>query len=440
MEDPRIVSQKILLEFFTTKKRLSVITANIIASKSLKSKEINRIYALTRDVIRWKGRLDYWIDSALDRPLSTLDNSLKVLLRISVYELLMDDTVPDYAAIDSWVNIARKSIGEKVTGITNAILRSLSKIETSKPLNGIKSESVLAEWLCFPDWMIKRWISQFGKSSTRELCETFNEIHEYTIRIKYPESSMSEITHRCKEDGIKLCAAEASTRFFKVKAGFNLLAQHPLFLDGSISIQDRAAGIAVDLLNPVPGETILDVCGAPGTKALYIAELMEDTGRILASDPDSARVKLGITDMLRHKLKSIEWNVKDATKDEFELADGILIDAPCTGTGVIGKHPDIKWRRTMVNIHEMANIQLAILNHVSNYLKPGGRLVYSTCSLEPEENWNVINAFLKLSPKFELDMNTLDEHNHWVDSHGTLQTLPHRDKTDGMYAARLIKN
>jgi 16S rRNA (cytosine967-C5)-methyltransferase len=144
--------------------------------------------------------------------------------------------------------------------------------------------------------------------------------------------------------------------------------------------------------------------------------------------------------MLRHKLKSIEWNVKDATKDEFELADGILIDAPCTGTGVIGKHPDIKWRRTMVNIHEMANIQLAILNHVSNYLKPGGRLVYSTCSLEPEENWNVINAFLKLSPKFELDMNTLDEHNHWVDSHGTLQTLPHRDKTDGMYAARLIKN
>jgi 16S rRNA (cytosine967-C5)-methyltransferase len=117
-----------------------------------------------------------------------------------------------------------------------------------------------------------------------------------------------------------------------------------------------------------------------------------------------------------------------------------MIDAPCTGTGVIGKHPDIKWRRSVDNIAEMSELQLAILSHVSNFVKPDGRLVYSTCSLEPEENWNVVDAFLKLNPSFSLDLNKTEQQNQWADSHGTIQTLPHRDKTDGMYAARLIKN
>lgn len=438
MADPRLVSQKILIEFFKKKKPLNVIVAN--TSASLNSAEIQRIHALTRDVVRWKGRLDYWIDSALDRPISTLDPSLKILLRSAVFELMMDETVPDYAAINSWVKIARKSIGEKVTGITNAVLRSLSKIDASKPLSKSLSGNVLADWLSFPDWILKRWISTFGRDSAVELCESLNASHEYTIRVNTATLSMEEIIERCEEDGIQLNQIISSSQFFKVKSGFSTLRRHPLFLDGSISIQDRAAGIAVELLDPKPGEIVLDVCAAPGTKALYMAEMMKDSGRILASDSDSTRVELGKNDLARHGSKSIEWETKNAITDDYEMADAVLIDAPCTGTGVIAKHPDIKWRQAEKNISEMSILQLDILKHVSTFVKPGGRLVYSTCSLEPEENWKVVEAFLKLNPTFSMDMKLNGLQNQWADSHGTIQTLPHRDKTDGMFAARMMKS
>lgn len=440
MEDPRILSQSILNEFFESKRSLNIITAAAASSGNLDTNAVQRTLALSRDVVRWKGRLDYWIDSVLDRPIAKLDGKLKILLRSAAFELLMDDKVPDYAAIDSWVKIARQSIGEKVTGITNAVLRSLTKIDPSKPLNDSLSDRQLADWLSFPHWLVEKWIASHGKDTAISICNALNEPYRHTVRI-YPKSlSTDEIISQCSNDGIQFDPIDSSERFFIVTSGFSALKKHELFLTGHISVQDRAAGLAVELLDPKPGETVLDVCAAPGTKAVYLAERMQGTGKILASDSNPKRAALGQNDLERHGFSIIDWSVRDAAADTFETADAILVDAPCTGTGVIGKHPDIKWRRTEKNVTEMADLQIRILKHISDFVKPGGRLVYSTCSLEPEENWNVVDAFLKLNPSFTLEMNTDDMNTSWIDKHGTLQTLPQRDNLDGMYAAKMIRS
>jgi len=441
MEDPRILSQSILNEFFETKKSLNKIYAEAAADSNLNGSELKRTLAISRDVVRWKGRLDYWIDSALDRPIAKLDGKLKILLRSAAFELLMDDKVPDYAAIDSWVKIARHSIGEKVTGITNAVLRSLSNIDSSKPLNDSLSDRQLADWLSFPHWLVEKWIASHGEETAISMCNALNEPYRHTVRI-YPKSlSADEIISQCSNDGIQFDPIDSSDRFFIVTSGFSSLKKHELFLTGHISIQDRAAGMAVELLDPKPGETVLDVCAAPGTKAVYLAERMQGNGKIFASDVNEDRVSLGEKDIARHGFDSIDWSVKDAVKDAFETADAVLVDAPCTGTGVIGKHPDIKWRRTEKNISEMADLQIRMLKHIADFVKPGGRLVYSTCSLEPEENWNVVDAFLKLNPSFTLEMNIDDDmQKSWKDRHGTIQTLPNMPQLDGMYAARMKKS
>jgi 16S rRNA (cytosine967-C5)-methyltransferase len=185
-------------------------------------------------------------------------------------------------------------------------------------------------------------------------------------------------------------------------------------------------------LAPIQGETILDVCAAPGTKAIYIAELMDGKGELYISDNNTDR--LG---KLETNFKNSVIDVKDASKDNFPMADAILIDAPCSGTGVIGKKPDIRWRRSMSNIQEFVELQKSIINHMSQFLKPGGRMVYSTCSIEPEENWGVVDAFLKLKGNYFIDMETNDVSDSWLDERGALIPFPPKSNTDGMFAVRL---
>ena len=193
------------------------------------------------------------------------------------------------------------------------------------------------------------------------------------------------------------------------------------------------------MLEPKTGDTVLDVCAAPGTKSLMIAEMVESDGNVLSSDKDDIRVKMGILDIKRHQMQNIHWSVLDALKDNFPPSKKILVDAPCTGTGVIGRRPDIKWRRQLGDVIAMADLQLSILNHVSRYLLSGGTIVYATCSLEPEENWEVVERFLNSNRKFKLIPPNSNIPKRWVNKNGCLMTFPAYHDTDGMFAAKLFK-
>ena len=227
--------------------------------------------------------------------------------------------------------------------------------------------------------------------------------------------------------------------FFKVVLGQKNILDNNLFQDGIISIQDPAAGAVVELINPQKNDFILDVCAAPGTKSLFMAQRVGQGGRIFACDNSQKRIDKALKDKSRHRLNNIEWHLLDASKDKYPLHEKILLDAPCSGTGVIGRRPDIKWRLRKSDIQRMANLQKSILKNISNYLKPGGKLVYSTCSLEKEENQDVIDHFLKYRSDFELIGTNSLLPDRWVSSRGFMFSFPAKTNTDGLFAAVLRK-
>ncbi len=421
-------------------RRLSVVREEFFNHQKISAGERPKITSLTAQVTRWQGRLDYWLKRAVNRSLVSLQDRLLIILRIATYELLIDRHEPDYAIINSAVELAGKRVGKHTKGLANAVLRKVAGFNPEK-VPGKRDLATSSAWNSFPEWLWQRWEQRFGRELTVELAENFNSYPQLTIRRNSRRIATDDLVAELGKSGITIDHCDDEQRFFRVKGGGQTLRQHELLRNGTVSFQDRAAGAVVEILDPRPVDQILDVCAAPGTKSLYIAELMgaEAPGRLFAYDADARRVALGKSDIQRHGCSAINWKVADASKHIFPLADGILVDAPCSGTGVIGRRPDIRWRRKEDQIGEFAELQLTILRNVANYLKPGGRLVYATCSLEPEENWQLVEAFLKLVPQFVVEKIDHLIPAEWVTENQCMQTFPPRHKVDGIFAVRMGK-
>jgi 16S rRNA (cytosine967-C5)-methyltransferase len=352
---------------------------------------------------------------------------LKNVLRAGLYEVVMDEITPAYAAVNAYVEIAKRTLGNGPGKLTNAILRKATELNSiSKPDN-----CELNTWHSYPLWLWEKWTKQFGRNKTIALVKYFNERPKMDIHRNDSQLSHEELNSFCDEHDIFIELWNNSEIFYKVQR--NMAELNILIVAGKVSVQNRASGMVVELLDPKPGETILDVCAAPGTKAAYTAELMAGDGKLYVSDSRSDRLeKFELT------FENIAVDVKDASKDNYPIADAVLIDAPCSGTGVIGKKPDIRWRRSQNEMNEFVTLQGNILNHMSQFLKPVGRIIYSTCSIEPEENWGVVDAFLKLNTNYYMDMETNIIPDSWLDDRGALAPFPSESKTDGMFAVKLI--
>ncbi|MFC1784307.1 16S rRNA (cytosine(967)-C(5))-methyltransferase RsmB, partial [Candidatus Neomarinimicrobiota bacterium] len=395
----------------------------------------NRIVVLSREILRWKGRLDLLIKKYIDHPIDRLQSQLLVILELATYELIIDDNVPDYAAINSAVDLAKRKFNKKTGGLVNAVLRKISSDATNIKPEGSKD----FEWYSFPNWLFEKWLLQFGESRTHQLCEYFNSTVPLTIRRNDTKIDHDSFIEKIESDDIKLSQNKNSDRFYDVDSGGSQLINNPLFHDGYFSFQDRGAGAIVEVLDPRPNDIILDVCCAPGTKTNYIAELMQNSGKIFACDIDKERIDVAKKDDVRFKNINIIWEQKDATKDTFPMADRVLVDAPCTGTGVIGRRPDIKWRRKHKHLERIVELQKSILNNVQKFVKLGGVLVYATCSLEEEENWQVVEAFLKLHNNFRVASIKNTQLVNIIDEKSILKTFPPEDKMDGMFAVKMIR-
>ena len=386
-----------------------------------------RLTAMSNDVIRWRGRLDHWMNGLLNKPNQKMQPELKNVLRAGLYEVVMDETTPAYAAVNAYVEIAKRTLGNGPGKLTNAILRKTTELNSiSKPDN-----CELNTWHSYPLWLWEKWTKQFGSNKTIALVKYFNETPKMDIRRNDSQLSHEELNSFCDEHDINIELWNNSEIFYKVQR--NMAELNILIVAGKVGVQNRASGMVVELLDPKPGETILDVCAAPGTKAVYTAELMAGDGKLYVSDSRADRLE-----KFEPTFENIAVDVKDASKDEYPIADAVLIDAPCSGTGVIGKKPDIRWRRSQNEMNEFVALQGNILNHMSQFLKPVGRIIYSTCSIEPEENWGVVDAFLKLNTNFYMDMETNIIPDSWLDNRGALAPFPSESKTDGMFAVKLI--
>lgn len=369
-------------------------------------------------VMRMQKRLDFDLEQLLQRmpPLKIL-----WLLRMGYYELRFQDT-PAYAVVSEYVNLAAR-FQPKSKALLNAVLRRATQFQFQVPAD-------LATRYSHPEWLVEKWLKDFGVEETERFLQFNNQAPKHTVRINPLKESKESFLQRLHDLDIKWENAVWLDDTVALKNLQPLIAHQPI-------VQDEGAATVVRVVAPQKGMSVLDVCAAPGGKACYMATLMENEGRILALDRSEMRLKSVTEAAQQQGISIIETKAIDflafSTSERF---DRILLDVPCSGTGVLAKRADLRWKRTPAQLAELVDLQQQLLMHAVQFLKPDGILIYSTCSVEREENQGQINAFLKANPAFEsIPISTeipafLIENGHYV-------SFPPKSGFDGAFASKL---
>ncbi len=390
--------------------------------------------------LRWQRYLDWILAPHSRRRLESLDPRPRVLLRMTAYQLAFLERIPPFAAVDDAVGLARQRAKPGVPEFVNAVLRSFVRRgarerEPAPPRDPVEA---LALRCSFPTWLAERWVARYGTDDAAALMRAMNERPPLTLRANTLRTTRKALAARlCDEEQIEPTPTRYAPEGLVVAQGGRPAAWRA-FVDGDFAVQDEASILVARLLAARPGDVAADVCAAPGTKTTHLAQLMENRGRILAFDPQPARLalvsdtaaRLGVTIVEAHR------GAVEALAPGFaETCDAVLVDAPCSNLGVLRRNPEVKWRRAPGEIAASAARQREILAAAATMVKPGGRLVYATCSLEPEENEQLVAAFLEGRVDFANDPPS--DFPLALDPDGVLRCLPHRHGTDGFTAMRL---
>ena len=418
--------------------------ANIALSKRLNESKLSPVdrrlaTELSYGAVKAYGTLDWMLGHYIKRPLSQTDPLVANILRLGIFQLYFLDKIPSSAAVNESVNLAKNFAHPGASGFVNAVLRSaLREPEIVRFPNLSKDPArhiALREY--HPEWLVRRWLAKLGPEETQALCRFNNAQPPLSLRTHTLKISRNELLQKLVESGSE---AEASTL---VPEGIlcGRLGDEPLrFLrEGLCQAQDESSMLVAHVVAPKPGEFVIDACAAPGGKSMHLATLMENRGRVLATDIHPHKITLIEDNRRRLGLDIVEPKLLDAT--ELHLlyslqADRVLVDAPCSGLGVLRRRPDARWRKE-ASLQELPALQQSILNSAAQCVKPGGVLVYSTCTLEEAENESVVQQFLSGNPDFSLESagSFLP-----VPRPETMVTLwPQRDGTDGFFIARMSR-
>lgn len=410
--------------------------------KMLQERDIGLISEITYGVTTWKLTIDEIIRKYSNIRLKKISPWILNILRMGIYQIIFLDKIPKSAAVNESVNLAKKYGHSSSSNFVNAILRKIEKEDYQKFFDIKDDIERISKTNSMPEWIIRELLKDNDIENVDKICKNSNIKPKVTIRINKLKTNKKEIQQRFKEKNIEFEETEVEDFLIinKVKNIENL----DLFKQGLFTIQDISAGLASFILNPQKGNNILDACSAPGGKTTYIAELMKNDGNIEAWDIYEHRTKLIQQNAKRLNIDIIKTKVNDATiynPKYVEKFDKILLDVPCLGIGVIKRKPDIKWKRKYEDIQEIVNIQEQILENCSKYLKKGGELVYSTCSILKEENENIITKFLQNNKQFTILVNNDIKYeiiNKSTDTNGFIKLLPN-EKNDGFFICKLKK-
>ncbi len=403
--------------------------------------------ALVFGVLRHRGRLDYIIRACSHRPIDRIDTRILTLLRLGVFQLVCLDRIPDFAAIHATMELSKKKVGKKTAGFINAVLR---KAAAEYPTIALPDkQKKFTAWLTatcsIPPWLGKRWVSAFGRENTQKLGLASLEIPPITLRVNPLKVSRDEMLNALVGEEIIADATHYSDSGINIKTLGRPVSHLPGFDQGWFQVQDEAAQLVTILLDPRPGERVLDACAGLGTKTCHMGQLMENKGDLVANDPDVGKQKGLIAEARRLGLTLIRPVSFDITKVRLSDMGGyfqrILVDAPCTGLGVLRRNPDIRWRRRQNDIQRMAALQKKVLNAAANLVAPGGVLVYAVCSCEPEENDGVIDHFLAKRKDFTADPDGFQRRLPIFSApeapRFSFKTYPAHTDMDGFFTARL---
>jgi 16S rRNA (cytosine967-C5)-methyltransferase len=417
-----------------------------LLDSEMKNSELNGLdkallFEIVHGVVRWMGRLDWILNGFYKGQFSKAIPNLKNGLRVALYQIMFLDKIPDHAAVNEAVEFVKKLQGQKPADLTNAILRNIirSKNALRYPDPEEDLPGYIAAYYSHPSWMVKRYLARFGREETEKLLEVNNERPQLTLKVNTIKTNPDDFRKLLFSVGLKHYSGKFLPEFIRLHSLSNI-TQWQYFNEGYFDIQDESAGLACRLLSVEPGMRVLDLFAAPGGKSSYLAALMENKGEIITLDKYESRIKILQKNITRQGFENVKIVEADALQfEDSEGFDRILADVPCSGTGTLSKKPDIKWKKDLLDIRKSAALQLVFIEKAASLLRHGGVLVYSTCSIEPEENFEVVKAFLNKHPEFKLQPAEKEVPDIVKDENGCIQTLPHKHGTDGAFAAKLIK-
>ena len=392
-------------------------------------------HELVMGVLRWQLWLDCLTEYYAKRKITNLDIAVRISLRLGLYQLRLLSRIPASAAVNESVNLVRLARLRSAEGFVNAVLRRATREPDYDPAADIVDPiGRVAIKTSHPPWLIRRWTKASGFAETEAFARANSEPAPIALRVVNTKATNPAVIDLLRSSGADIFASKVTKGAWRVSGTGNLLRE--LASGGQVYIQDEASQLVAEVVDAKSGDRVLDVCAAPGSKTTQIADRAADSAHVVASDLREHRLHTVAETAKLHSLRSISCVALDGLLPlpfKENSFDRVLVDAPCSGTGTLRRNPEIRWRISAEDIRDLATRQRQLLFNASRVVRPGGRLVYSTCSVEPEENEEVVRAFFEGNDEFEqLELPV----NPWlITASGAVRTWPHRGGTDGFFIA-----
>ena len=446
LANPRRAAYNVLLRVEKERSYADILINQELTRGSLKGPDRALFTELVYGTLRRQGTLDHIIGQFARRPVAKLERSVLILLRSGLYQLFYLDRVPVSAAVNETVILAHE-FAPRAAGFVNAVLRQADRERAAirYPDQGSDAAGYLAARHSHPRWLVETWLRQLGKDEAELLASAMSAPPPFTLRVNTRKASRDELLARLSEEGVSATAGRYSPHAVQVSGPIHLAAL-PSFRAGLFTVQDESSQLAGLILAPSPGERLLDLCAAPGGKATHLAQLMENRGSILACDTSAKKLGLVAETAERLGVTILSTRVLDGTRGPLPFADGefdrVLIDAPCSGLGVLRRNPEGKWWKSPQTIAELVPVQQSILANAAAVVKRGGTLLYATCSTTREENEAVVDEFLSRHADFMVEnvRELFPFLAEFCTERGFFRSWPHRHGMDGFFAARLRRN
>ncbi|MGH7913182.1 MAG: 16S rRNA (cytosine(967)-C(5))-methyltransferase RsmB, partial [Candidatus Binataceae bacterium] len=393
---------------------------------------------LVLGTLAWRGRLDYELAQLCTQPLEKLEPAVLGALRLGLFQMRHLSRVPVHAAVDTAVSLAREATGRGAGGLVNAVLRRAARGVVAMPDRAADEIGYLAVAYSHPRWLAACFIEWFGMVRAEALMAADNEAAPNVMRLNLARGTRDEIVARMEADGIRVASGDhlPETAVLESAPDFD----SDSYRAGLFRPQSEASQLVARMLAPSPGATVVDCTAAPGGKTNHLAELAGARGRVVALDLNLHGLKAA-RDLARHlghrNIAFARADIAAAPPLHNESAGFVLLDAPCTGTGTLREHPEIRWRLAADDFRRMAEVQRPMLEKAAALVEPGGVIVYAVCSLAPQEGQGVVRGFLAEHPEFAIERPGAPQLASWLQSDATMATSPERGGLDGFFAARM---
>lgn len=444
-KNTREIALKILIEI-NEKGAYSNIALNKYMNLDISRIDENFSRKIVYGVLENRLYLDWIISKISKIKIKKIDSTILEILRIGVYQIIFMERIPDSAAVNESVKLSKKYSHSGSVGYVNGVLRNIvrnkkkiRKVDIKDPIEYISVK------YSHPKWMIKRWLNEFGEEFTLKLCEANNGKVNLNIRTNTLKVDRKTLKNILKNKGYNISETKYAIDGLIIENPYRITNINE-FKNGLFTIQDESSMLVSQIMDPRKNSTLIDVCSAPGGKTTHMAQYMENKGKIIGRDIYKHKFKLIKDNYTRLGIDIIKTEVFDAMNFDESLlskADYVLVDAPCSGLGLIRRKPEIKWNRNQENIEKIKEIQNKILINASKYLKPGGILIYSTCTIGKEENVGIVKKFLKENNDFKLmgfDSLLDSKENIKTAKDGYIELFPHIHETDGFFISKMQKN